>query len=71
MDNEQMKTVMQSAEMFFPVDFKFETINVETPSMRFKKVVKKMMIEHEHNMKNQINTEILSDRRFAETLKKT
>jgi hypothetical protein len=66
-----MKTVMQSAEMFFPVDFKFETINVETPSMRFKKVVKKMMIEHEHNMKNQINTEILSDRRFAETLKKT
>ena len=47
-----MKDVMQSAEMFFPVGFKFETINVDTPSIRFKKVVKKMMIEHEYNMKN-------------------
>jgi hypothetical protein len=71
LDNKKIKDVMQSAEMYFPLDFKFKTIEQETPSLRFKKEVDRLMIAHEYNMKNVINPEILSDRKFAQTLKKT
>jgi len=65
LDNKQIKDVLQYAEMYFPLDFKFKTIEQETPSLRFKKEVDRLMIAHEYNMKNVINPEILSDRKFA------